>query len=1388
MTVELKDRRALEQSVWQQINELQSKLDAVTARNTALHASQAEAWQQQANTQSELQELATQHRQAQASKAASWQQNADLQAELDQMTAQFEELRASEHSALQQHTSLLAELDAATAECRKLQANEGLVMQRHALLEQQLLECGAREGGCTRCAGLIHSMKAALQSQVEEVCAGEYGTGAQVREDMATPQMLKSTEGLQQALRDLLGPEASGDVACEGQSNDFETNGCFLPATPVHTGKYPQQECRAEPGTRSAHKEGADAGLADDEHIFALQTEIDVARADAQSAREELAALQDALESSREDCMQTEADLEAALQAARTYKDAAAKAEQGLEVAAHDAKERGEAHIRLVEKLKQDLALAEARSDVEHARRGHSDGDAAVGTPLLSPGGADGSLIADLADLQGQLKQQQSAREWQERDRANECAALRGARNELHDECEQLRQAAQDMQVEHTTALADKESVLAEAQQEVQSMRQKVWAMQAQVEEAQRVTACAQNAAQQLEDLAEAQAKAAGRAQERLAASEAALVEAQEQAVTSAKPARVADEQLEAGRAAEATEAKVAEAEDQALLVEVDSWQASLVAAQAAAEELCRLLVSNEASQDGQLQRSLLHVAELEVREDAGGERLAALRKQVAVLGAALAGVAAKSERARTSHNTLTTGARHELASAQARAKEVAAAVQASHVGEVTMQEKALAAALADLDRAQAQHEGEVKELRLQLRAAVLGTELAQAHHEGAMDELRQELATRQAALDEARLALSVATDLSEEHTASVGVLTEKLAAAQAAACSSAVSLAEERKQSSGMAQDLKAALERAGKADKEASEEAATASVQLREKEDELEATREEVLRLQRQVAGANAATDDARKSLDDAAMESARHLCSFERQAGALVAAESRQTELGSAVRELSAALVAARAETAKERAECEAACARAADLEGELQTARVQVATDHVQLENKQQHLEMVLQALQEASDAQASTASQAEVLRSEVERLEAALAERAAEVDALQRRLQEAEVEQNAEVGALHVQLQAASAGASALASRDDEVQRLRAELEAHRGAAGVAEATEHRLRAAAQGGEAEVSSLREALAEQEAKALLHVAALEVRGPDVLGFVCRVIFQVSVPLSCCHAVMFSCCNHFVLEWFIMLEPTSEQCGGLPSTPLNGLKWYLVTVLVRGCASIATRICASVQAAAESERDHSEECRLAAEARMVSLAAQVAEVAQANATLRVQLAESLDREANSTAAAQLEQYSKELKQTQDERDGATTKAAQLLQEVVATRAREETAVAREGQVAEALEDTQARLTSAVACTEQLGEELRLSRAQMESLESELATCHLRMDSLDRALAAAKAASCCALAQAEEQAAAARWDAQQARSGAGGAEMAERERSAVLVRSADT
>lgn len=207
--------------------------------------------------------------------------------------------------------------------------------------------------------------------------------------------------------------------------------------------------------------------------------------------------------------------------------------------------------------------------------------------------------------------------------------------------------------------------------------------------------------------------------------------------------------------------------------------------------------------------------------------------------------------------------------------------------------------------------------------------------------------------------------------------------------------------------------------------------------------------------------------------------------------------------------------------------------------------------------------------------------------------------------------------------------------------------------------------------------------------------------------------------------------------------------------------------------------------MQAAAESEKDHSKECQLAAEARAASLDAQVAKAAQTIATLRGQLADSLDREQHSAAAAQLEQYSAQLQRARAKCDGAAAEAAQLRQEVVATRAREETALAREGQVAEALEDTQARLTSAVACTDQLGEELRLSRARMEAVESELAACHSRADSLDRALAAVQAASRCALAQAEEQAAAARWDAQQARSGPGAGEMAARERSAMLVRS---
>jgi hypothetical protein len=85
------------------------------------------------------------------------------------------------------------------------------------------------------------------------------------------------------------------------------------------------------------------------------------------------------------------------------------------------------------------------------------------------------------------------------------------------------------------------------------------------------------------------------------------------------------------------------------------------------------------------------------------------------------------------------------------------------------------------------------------------------------------------------------------------------------------------------------------------------------------------------------------------------------------------------------------------------------------------------------------------------------------------------------------------------------------------------------------------------------------------------------------------------------------------------------------------------------------------------------------------------------------------------------------------------------------------------REEQLEGALADTQSRLNAATACAEQMADELAGAGARIGALEAELADCQERSDSLDRSLAAAQASSRTALAQAEAQTAAVRWQAEQ-------------------------
>lgn len=91
------------------------------------------------------------------------------------------------------------------------------------------------------------------------------------------------------------------------------------------------------------------------------------------------------------------------------------------------------------------------------------------------------------------------------------------------------------------------------------------------------------------------------------------------------------------------------------------------------------------------------------------------------------------------------------------------------------------------------------------------------------------------------------------------------------------------------------------------------------------------------------------------------------------------------------------------------------------------------------------------------------------------------------------------------------------------------------------------------------------------------------------------------------------------------------------------------------------------------------------------------------------------------------------------------------------------------REAQLEGALADTQSRLNAATACAEQMAEELGGAAARIEALEAELADCQERADSLDRSLAAAQVSSRSALAQAEAQTAAVRWQAERDAKGAG-------------------
>ena len=162
--------------------------------------------------------------------------------------------------------------------------------------------------------------------------------------------------------------------------------------------------------------------------------------------------------------------------------------------------------------------------------------------------------------------------------------------------------------------------------------------------------------------------------------------------------------------------------------------------------------------------------------------------------------------------------------------------------------------------------------------------------------------------------------------------------------------------------------------------------------------------------------------------------------------------------------------------------------------------------------------------------------------------------------------------------------------------------------------------------------------------------------------------------------------------------------------------------------------------MQAALESEKDHSDLCQHSAEARLAAVTSEAAGLADALASARRLLAQT-----HSKCDAQIAEISRlqaACHAAEQEGDAHKRAASRLQTDADAAaaencnlKAAEQTALAREAQVAEALADTQARLNSSMASGEHLSEQLRTSEARAESLEAQLAECHARADELDRA-----------------------------------------------------
>ena len=271
------------------------------------------------------------------------------------------------------------------------------------------------------------------------------------------------------------------------------------------------------------------------------------------------------------------------------------------------------------------------------------------------------------------------------------------------------------------------------------------------------------------------------------------------------------------------------------------------------------------------------------------------------------------------------------------------------------------------------------------------------------------------------------------------------------------------------------------------------------------------------------------------------------------------------------------------------------------------------------------------------------------------------------------------------------------------------------------------------------GESEAAALRDELTAREAQTLLQVAALEVRAQ---------IDAESRDVGGCRLPGLSLLVHGKLG--LHLHASWRLC--------------YVTHIFNRVASQASEfmsVCFCVQAAVESEKDHSDECQTSAEARLAAATADASTLSETVVQLRERLSAAETshnvgtkeaEEAQATlhdASARLraheaaaERSAAALSELRSELEEARGAADRAKAQAKASVAREETALAREGQVADALADTQSRFSAANSASEQLAEELRVAGARVDSLESEVSDSHARADAAERSLAAAQAA----------------------------------------------